>query len=112
MTADEIRRQLLQFLDEHAFNPVLAASVERADRREALEDAQCRSMRLRRRYHEAYRTPAEIRWRFLLDVRETSTKLDRELERLALPTLPSIERAFLALCDALGVDEERHAIMW
>ncbi len=112
MDAVEVRQLLLQFLDEHAFNPVLTAPVDRADRREPFEDAQLRSERLRRRYHERCRTPEDIRRQFILDVYDTSSKLDRELDRLGLPTLPALQVAFLALCDALGVGAEEQPAAW
>lgn len=100
------RRKLLQFLDEHAFNPVLRMPIEWADRREEFEDARLRTERLQRRYHERCATAASIRGLFLLDLNDGSARSDRELHRLGLPTLASLRVAFLELCDALGVRAE------
>jgi hypothetical protein len=103
MPNDRMRRWLLDFLDEHVFNPILTTSPGRVDRREALEDAQARADWLRRRYYERCPTAAAVRAQFLTDVGETSNRLDRELDRLGLPTLPGARAQFLALCDQLGV---------
>ena len=108
MANESLRRWLLEFLDEHAFNPVLAASPDRVDRREGLEDAQTRAHWLRRRYHEVCPTAAAVLTQFLRDVDESSARLDRELDRLGLPTLPAVRAQFLALCTRLGVGDGAH----
>jgi hypothetical protein len=107
MSPNEARTRLLQFLDERAFAPVLRASREQVDRREALEDAQARADRLKRRY-ERYASAEEIHAQFLRDV-HTPVKCDRELDRLGLPTLPRLRRAFLRLIEELGVRPTRLA---
>lgn len=105
----EARRQLLQFLDEHAFHPVFRMPIEWADRREEFEDARLRTERVRRRYHERCETAASVRALFLADLRDGSARSDRELDRLGLPTLAGLRVAFLKLCDALGVRGNRLA---
>jgi hypothetical protein len=102
----EARRQLLQFLDEHAFYPVLRMPIEWADRREEFEDVRLRTERLQHRYHERCETAASVRGLFLLDLRDGSLRADRELDRLGLPTLARLRVAFLKLCDELGVRDE------
>lgn len=109
MTPNEVRRYLLQFLDEHFFNPVLTAPLDRADRREELEDAQACSERLRRRYHERCSTAEELRLQFIADVAASSPRVCRELDRLGLPTLPGLRGPFLQLCDTFGVGGHEHA---
>lgn len=101
--ADEARAQLLAFLDEHAFGPVLKTSPDRVDRREEFEDAQCHTERTRRRFH-ACPSAAAICERFIAEVHGSSARrVDRELDRLGLPTLGRLQRAFEELCARLGV---------
>jgi hypothetical protein len=104
MSCPDARDRLLRFLDEHAFDPVLRAPRARADRREALEDAQACIERIKRRYHEQPQSAEELRAQFLHDVASrVAEKANRELERLGLPTMPRLRRDFLRLSDELGV---------
>ena len=97
------RQRLLQFLDEHVFDPVLRVSPDRVDRREEFEDAQARAARMKARCH-ACQTAAELRcWCSAVITSSDGWKVDRELDRLGLPTLGALGRHFLALCDELDV---------
>lgn len=104
--ANDARAELLAFLDEHAFAPVLQTPPDRVDRREAFEDAQCHTDRARRRFH-ACQTAAAIVDRFVVELSgDAAGRVDRELDRLGLPTLRRLRRAFDALCERLGVRQE------
>ena len=101
--ADDARAELLSFLDEHAFAPVLNTPPDRVDRREEFEDAQCHIERARRGFH-ACKSAADIHDRFSTELQDdTAPWVDRELDRLGLPTLRSLQRAFDDLCARLGV---------
>ncbi len=103
MSQDAARQRLLQFLDEHVFDPVLRFPPDRVDRREEFEDAQARIERTRQSCH-ACRSADELR-SLCLEALESpsSCKADRELDRVGLPTLSRLNGRFLALCDELGV---------
>jgi hypothetical protein len=101
--APDARSELLAFLDEHAFAPVLNTPPDRVDRREEFEDAQCHTDRARRRFH-ACKSAAAIYDSFFAELHDdTAPWVDRELDRLGLPTLRRLQRAFGALCARLGV---------
>ena len=102
MSGSERRQRLLDFLESHIFRPILQAPLDRVDRREAIEDAQCRTERRRIRYR-ACATAEEVYAHFLADVDSSSGQLDRELDRVGLPTLAALRGQFLALCDELGL---------
>jgi hypothetical protein len=104
----DARAELLAFLDEHAFAPVLNTPPDRVDRREEFEDAQCHTDRARRRFH-ACKSAAAVYDRFFADVHDgTARWVDRELDRLGLPTLRRVQRAFDELCARLGVGGATH----
>jgi len=101
--ADDARAELLAFLDEHAFAPVLNTPPDRVDRREEFEDAQCHTDRARRRFH-ACKSAAAVYDRFWSEVHDgTARWVDRELDRLGLPTLRRLQSAFDELCARLSV---------
>lgn len=102
MPEDGARQRLLQFLDEHIFDPVLRVSPDRVDRREAFEDAQTRTERLKRRCH-ACRDVEELS-RLCLELMRSpdGRNADRELDRLGLPTLTRLSARFGAICEQLA----------
>jgi hypothetical protein len=103
------RQLLLQFLDEHVFEPVLQHPPDRADRREAFEDAQARIERTWARCH-ACRSAEELRSLCIESLQSpVALRADRELDRLGLPTLSLLAARFFALCDELGVGGGRYA---
>lgn len=101
--ADNLRAELLAFLDERVFEPVLSMPPARADRLEEFEDAQSHIARTRHRFH-ACATAAAVCDRFTVEVALGAAPwVDRELDRLGLPTLRRLERAFAELCERLGI---------
>lgn len=100
---DDVRTELLAFLDEHAFDPVLRTAADRVDRREEFEDAQCYTERARRRFH-ACASGAAIYDCYVTELHDgTARRIDRELDRLGLPTLRRLQQAFEILCARLGI---------
>jgi hypothetical protein len=102
----DAREELLRFLDRRAFNPVLRASlISLPDaERDRLEEVKGRTQQERRRYHQKYRSAAEVRRRFLADASSrAAVEADAALGRLRLPSLPDLKQDFLALCDRLEV---------
>ncbi len=105
MSQDAGRQRLLQFLDEHIFDPVLRVSPDRVDRREAFEDAQTRTERIKRRCHACGDVDELRRLCAELMASPDGRKADRELDRLGLPTLSRLSARFGAICEQLGVAE-------
>ncbi len=102
----DARQELLRFLDERAFNPILhapPADLSEADRYQ-LEELKGLTRQARRRYHLKYRSALEIRRRFLEDLSSrTAAKVHERLGRLGLPNPPDLKVEFVALCHRLAV---------
>lgn len=95
---------LIEFLDQKAFTPVLSEPEDKYEGRdrEILRDVKFRTEAEKKRYDE-YRNVRELRMQFLSDVRSpVAAKLNRELERFSLPTLPSVADEFMALVEQIN----------
>jgi hypothetical protein len=99
------KTELLNFLDNHVFNPILKASSDRyseADQKK-LEDVQQRTKSEKDRFHR-YRNAQAIIDNYKDDLHSpTAKRVNSELEKLKLPTLPSVKEEFLRLA---GEDEK------
>jgi hypothetical protein len=91
------KEDLLHFLDSQVFNPILRASPEdygKSDR-DKLKDAQERTKTEKERFR-SYKNAEEVVTNFKRDLHSRAAKhVNQELERLKLPTLPSVRDAFL-----------------
>lgn len=98
------KAELLKFLDNKVFNPILRATPEgysETDRRK-LQDVQDRTKSEQDRFHH-YRSAQEIIDNYKSDLHSSTAKrINSELEQLKLPTLPSVERDFLKLAGEHG----------
>jgi hypothetical protein len=107
MAADQnAREKLIQFLDERAFDPILRARPDRysGSDRDMLTHVKGATERTKQRYHHDYTDAEEVRDRFRDDLSSSAAqRVQRELERLGLPTLHEIEGDFEDLCRDLGV---------
>ncbi len=100
------REELLKFIDKHAFDIVIKAPVDKlSDKdREILEDIKRKTENEKAQFHEKFKTAEDVKKNFLSDVRSKSAvRLNKDLERLKLPTLPDIKDEFLELCKKLEV---------
>ena len=105
MTGKDARRTLVQFLDEHAFDPVLHAAPERypEQQRDELENVQRATRSEQDRFHE-YSTAEEVYRMFKDDLSsDAARKVHAQLQDLELPTIRDIRRDFENLADQLGV---------
>ncbi len=104
--ADHEREELVRFLDRKVFDPILRASPDRysgADRKH-LEHVKSNTESEKKRFHDDYRTAREVRDNYHSDLSsKTADRVNRELEELGLPTLPSVREEFDALAEKLGV---------
>jgi hypothetical protein len=93
------KQELLHFLDQHVFNPILKASPSGgsdADKRK-LKDVQDRTRSEQERFRH-YSSAREIVNNYKSDLHSKAAhKVNRELEQLKLPTLPSVKDEFLKL---------------
>jgi hypothetical protein len=93
------KQELLHFLDQHVFNPILKASQKIHSDKDArkLKDVQDRTRSERERFHH-YSSAREIVDNYKSDLHsKTGHRVNQELESLGLPTLPSIKDEFLKL---------------
>ena len=93
----ENKQELLHFLDQHVFNPILKASPKSKggpDERK-LQDVQDRTRSEQDRFHH-YSSAREIIDNYKSDLHsKTAHRVNKELEALDLPTLPSVKDEFL-----------------
>jgi hypothetical protein len=93
------KQELIHFLEQHVFNPILKASADRyseADQHR-LRDVQDRTKSEKERFHR-YSSAREVIDNYNSDLHSSTAKrVNRELEKLKLPTLPSVKDDFLKL---------------
>lgn len=91
------KQELLDFLDKHVFDPILRASADdysETDKKK-LEDVQNRTRSEKERFRN-YTNAGEIIENYKRDLHSSTAKrVNSELERLKLPTLPSVKEEFL-----------------
>ena len=95
------KTELLRFLDARVFNPILKASPGsyKESERKALEDVQSSTKSEKQRFH-AYRNAQEAIDNYKSDLHsETAKRINAELKRLKLPSLPSVRREFLEMAE-------------
>jgi hypothetical protein len=95
------KQQLLQFLDQHVFNPILKASAKgKGDSDQSkLKDVQDKTRTERDRFHH-YSSAREIVDNYKSDLHSKAAhRVNQELEALKLPTLPSVRDEFLKLAE-------------
>jgi hypothetical protein len=93
------KQELLHFLDQHVFNPILNAApghYSEADQRK-LKDVQDRTQSEKERFR-SYASAQEIIENYKSDLHSrTGKRVNDELNKLKLPTLPSVKDDFLKL---------------
>jgi hypothetical protein len=95
------KQELIHFLEQHVFNPILRAKPDDySDRdRAALEHVQKSTTSEKDRYHH-YGSADEVILNFKRDLHSTAAKkVDSELSRLKLPSLPEVKDEFLKLAE-------------
>ena len=98
------KQELLHFLDQRVYDPMLHASPNRyseADQRK-LKDVQDRTKSEKERFR-TYSSAKEIVDNYKSDLHSSTAKrVNSELEKLKLPTLPSVKDDFLRLAGDEG----------
>lgn len=105
MTERDVAHRLIDFLDEHAFGPVLAASPMRfpEEKRTELRAVQEQTRRERERFGDGA-SPEEIYRTYHAELEAPEAReLHRRLRELDLPTLDDIRVDFEQMAGDLGV---------
>jgi hypothetical protein len=91
------KAELVRFLDQHVFNPILHAKPNSHGDSKALEDAQRRTEAEKDRFHH-YGSADEVVRMYKDDLHsEKAKKVNAELKRLKLPILADVREEFLKL---------------
>ncbi len=106
--ASDARRELVDFLESRAFNPVLNKKPDDygsdSDRRK-LADVQRATRSEIERYRHEYTSAQDVIRNYKDDLTsEPAREIDRELDQLGLPTLRDIEPQFRKKVEELGFD--------
>lgn len=105
MTQRDIAHRLFEYLDEHAFGPVLSASPERfpQELQEELRAAQGETRRERERFARGA-SPTEVYRTYHEELEAPgAADLHRRLRKLDLPTLDDVRIDFEQMAGDLGV---------
>ncbi|WP_243374203.1 hypothetical protein [Geotalea sp. SG265] len=101
------REKLVAFLDENAFDPILAKTdrdFTDGSKRQKFQDVRRSTESEQKRFHDQYHTAREVKDNYLSDLNsKTAQKKNRELEELGLPRLPQFRDRFEKLCRDLEV---------
>ncbi|CAA9483592.1 MAG: hypothetical protein AVDCRST_MAG96-1138 [uncultured Segetibacter sp.] len=105
MSTKDNRQQLIDFINKNAFDPIIKAKPEKfKEDREALEDLQRKTQNEKKQFSEEYSTAEEVKKNYLSNVRsKAAAKVNAQLEKLGLPTLPQHKDEFMELCKKLEV---------
>lgn len=91
------KQELLKFLDQRVFDPILHASPDKYEgsAQKKLKDVQDRTASEKDRFHR-YSNAKEVVDNYKSDLHSSTAKrVNRELENLKLPTLPSVKDEFM-----------------
>jgi hypothetical protein len=102
----DARKELPDFIDKKAFDVILNTSSDKyqGKEREDLQHIKEKTENEKRKFHEDYTRAEDVKKNFLQDVRsEPAGKLNKDIKRLGLPTLPELKDDFEKLCDKLNV---------
>lgn len=105
MARSSAKEQLVDFLEQHAFQPVLRAkeSAVPKGKQEELKDLQDRTRTEIERFHN-YRTAEDVVTNYRRDLHSRKAQeVQARLKALDLPTLPDVRDDFEALAEKLGV---------
>jgi hypothetical protein len=96
------KSELVHFLDEHVFHPILNARPGKYPEkdRKMLSDVQERTRTEQERYRK-YPSAAEVRKMYMDDLHsENAREVNRHLKHLGLPILADVQDQFLKLADS------------
>jgi len=106
MSAKDNRQQLVDFINKKLFDPILKAKPDKLkeEDKKILEDIQRKTEDEKRKFNEVYTTAKEVKENYLDNVRsKPAAKLNDQLEKFKLPTMPQHKDEFLELCEKVGI---------
>ncbi len=106
MAGNDAKKELLNFINKKAFDPIIVAKPDKfkEEDRAALEDIQRKTWNEKKQFNEEYSSAEEIKKNYLSNVRsKAAAKVNDQLEKLGLPTLPQHKDEFMRLCEKLGI---------
>jgi len=106
MAGNDAKQELLNFINKKAFDPILKAKPAKykEEDRSALQDIQRKTENEKKQFAEEYSSADEVKKNYLSNVRsKAAAKVNDQLEKLGLPTLPQHKEEFIKLCEKLGV---------
>jgi hypothetical protein len=105
MSANDVKKQLLDFINKKAFDPILKTKPEKFKdkEREEFEEVRRKTENEKKNFEE-YGSADEIKKNYLSNVRsKAAAKVNDQLQKLGLPTMPEHKDEFMELCNKLGV---------
>lgn len=105
MSANDVKKQLLDFINKKTFEPILNTRPDKfkGKDREDFEDVR-RKTESEKKNFEDYGSADEIKKNYLSNVHsKAAAKVNDQLEKLGLPTMPEHKDEFMELCSKLGV---------
>jgi hypothetical protein len=104
---DSVIKELLDFLDKNAFDPILNKSESdfmSEEQKRTFSHVKRSTQSEKERFHTRYHSAGEIKKNYLSDLTSSAAKrIDPQIESLGLPSLPQFRGQFLQLCEELGV---------
>lgn len=102
MSANDVKKLLTDFINKKAFNPILKARPEKFSDKELEEFEEVkRKTENEKKNFEKYASTEEMKRNYLSNVRSKSAaKVNDQLKKLGLPTMPEHKYEFMDLCTA------------
>jgi hypothetical protein len=104
-TKKDAKGELVKFIDKKAFDVIIKTSPDKFEEkdRKNFEDVKRKTGNEKEKFHH-YKNAKDVKKNFLENTRsQPAHKLDKELKKLGLPTLPDLKDEFEQLCDKLEV---------
>lgn len=101
----DAKDELVKFIDKEAFDVIIKTSSDKFEgkERENFEEIKRKTEKEKEKFHH-YKTAKDVKKNFLQNVRsKPAQKLDKDLKKFKLPTLPDVKDEFEKLCDKLEV---------
>lgn len=100
-------KQLLEFLDSKAFDPILnknESDFKSKNQKQKFQHVRRSTKNEKERFHTRYHSAEEIKRNYFDDLTSSAAKkVDPEIESLGLPSLPQFRDEFIQLCNKLDI---------
>jgi hypothetical protein len=105
MAENDAKKELINFINKRLFDPIIKAKPGKFDEKEQQEfDEVKRKTENEKKNFEAYGSADEIKKNYLSNVRsKAAAKVNDQLKKFDLPTMPEHKDEFMQLCEKLGI---------